>query len=286
MPPTLARMADTPPPDTDPAARLASYVDVWWAGVQDFLELAGSLGPDDWSRPTDLPGWRARDVLAHLVHLESATVGIAHESVDIGEAPHVRNDMGRFCEEGVVARRDVPPAVLVDQLREVTDGRRAALRAAPPTDPSASAPGVFGAIGWDAETFFGNRPLDVWTHDQDVRRAVGRPGGLDGVPAAYVAARLLRSLPFVVGKRIAPPAGTSVLLTVGALPPVAVHVGEDGRARTATVEEVSPTATLSTDLEAFTLAAGGRGEPDPERWTLDGDTDLARRVLASLAVMP
>lgn len=280
------QLAGSPPADTDPAARLASYVDVWWAAVDDFLTLAADLDDADWDQPTDLPGWRARDVLAHLAHLESVTVGAEHSSVDIGEALHVRNDMGRFCEEGVVARRDRSPAALVEELRTVTTQRYAELQAAPPTDPAAPAPGAFGAIGWDSETFFGNRPLDVWMHDQDVRRAVGREGGLDGLPAAYVTQKLLRSLPFVVGKRVRPPAGTSVVVAVGALPPVGVLVADDGRARTAPVEELDATATITTDLEAFNLAAGGRREADPGRWRLEGDTGLAERVVAALAVTP
>lgn len=284
----------TPPPgtaevpsDTDPAARLASYVDVWWAAVEDFLAVASSLTPEEWQRPTDLPGWTARDVLAHLVHLESLTVGGDHPEVEIGDAPHVRNDMGRFTEQGVVALRDADPAALVAELRGTTQQRYDELRAHPPTDPSETAPGAFGLIGWDTETFLGNRPFDVWMHEQDLRRAVGRPGGLDGLPAAYCTQRLLRSVPFVVGKRVKPAPGTSVVVEVGALPPVGVLVGDDGRGRPVAVEELgSPTATLRTDLEAFCLASGGRGEPDLARWELSGDEELARRVITNLAVTP
>lgn len=284
----------TPPPsaaevpsDTDTTARLTSYVDVWWAAVEDFLALATSLAPEEWRRPTDLPGWTAHDVLAHLVHLESLTVGGEHPQVDIGEAAHVRNDMGRFTEQGVVARRDADPATLVEELRSTTRGRYDDLRAHPPTDASATAPGAFGLLGWDTETFLGNRPFDVWMHEQDLRRAVDRPGGLDGLPAAYCAQRLLRSVPFVVGKRVRPAPGTSVVVEVGALPPVGVLVGEDGRGRPVPVEELdAPTATIRTDLEAFCLASGGRGDADPARWELSGDQDLARRVIARLAVTP
>ena len=38
---------------------------------------------------------------------------------------------------------------------------------------------VFGGVPWTWETLLRNRPLDVWMHEQDVRRAVGLPGGLD-----------------------------------------------------------------------------------------------------------
>ncbi|MDT9593333.1 maleylpyruvate isomerase family mycothiol-dependent enzyme [Nocardioides zeae] len=283
-------MASSPPSDTDPAARLASYVDVWWAAVQDFLELADQVDQLDgagWDAPTDLPGWLARDVLAHLAHLEAVAVGVTDEPVDVGDPPHVRNEMGRFTEQGVVARRDASPADLLAELRRTTEQRRDALAADPPTDPDAPAPTAFGAIGWDTETFLGNRPLDVWMHEQDVRRAVGLPGGLDGLPAAYCAQKLLRSVPFVVGKRVAPPVGTTIVLVVGALPPVAVRVDDDGRARPVAAEEItSPTAALGTDLETFCRASGGRGSVDLAQWETDGDADLARRVVEALAVTP
>ncbi|MDN7121009.1 maleylpyruvate isomerase family mycothiol-dependent enzyme [Nocardioides sp. ChNu-153] len=276
----------TTAPDDD-TARLAAYVDVWWLAVGEALELAEQVPDDAWTTPTELPGWTARDVLAHLAHLEAVAVGAEHTPVDVGEAPHVRNDMGRFCEEGVVARRDSPPRTLVHELRAAATTRRTALAATPPTDPTAPAPGAFGAIGWDTETFLGNRPLDVWMHALDIRRAVGLPGEVEGPAASYVATKLLRSLPFVVGKRAQAPVGTTVVLDVAGLSPVAVEVGADGRAREVDVTAVaSPSVRLSCDLETYVLAAGGRGTLDPAAFGVEGDRALADRVLASLAVTP
>lgn len=275
-------------PDPETTARLASYGDVWWAAVEDLLTLIADVPDDAWTTPTDLAGWDAHAVLAHLAHLEAVAVDTPHTPVDIGDAPHVRNDMGRFTEEGVVARRHRPPAELVDELRTATAARRAALVATPPTEPTAPAPTVYGAIGWDTETFLGNRPLDIWMHEQDLRRAFGRPGGLQGVPAAYCTQKLLRSLPYVVGKRVAPPAGTTVVLSVGELPPVGVEIGDDGRARPLDVDGLpgDPTTRLATDLETFTLAAGGRRPVDVSRWQVSGDADLASCVLENLVVTP
>ncbi|WP_043644209.1 maleylpyruvate isomerase family mycothiol-dependent enzyme [Nocardioides alkalitolerans] len=275
-------------PDPETTARLTSYGDVWWAAVEDLLDLVADVPDDAWSAPTDLAGWDAHAVLAHLAHLEAVAVDTPHTPVDIGDAPHVRNDMGRFTEEGVVARRDRSPAELVDELRTATAARRAALVATPPTEPTAPAPTVYGAIGWDTETFLGNRPLDIWMHEQDLRRALDRPGGLQGVPAAYCTQKLLRSLPYVVGKRVAPPAGTTVVLSVGELPPVGVEIGDDGRARPLDVDGLpgDPTTRLATDLETYTIAAGGRRPVDVSRWQVSGDADLASRVLENLAVTP
>ncbi len=75
------------------------------------------------------------------------------------------------------------------------------------------------------------RVLDTWAHEQDIRRALGRPGGRNGVGEATTLDRCARSMPFVVGKRVAPPDGTSVLFAViGVMgKKVGIHV-DGGRA--------------------------------------------------------
>ena len=61
---------------------LAGYVDAWWASVQDFLALLDELGPDDWSRPTDLAGWDVKAVVSHTAHLESLLAAYARRVID------------------------------------------------------------------------------------------------------------------------------------------------------------------------------------------------------------
>ena len=48
-------------------------------------------------------------------------------------------------------------------------------------------------------------------HEQDVRRAVGRPGGLDSAPARHTADYLAESLGYVLGKKVGAPVGTSLV---------------------------------------------------------------------------
>ena len=45
---------------------LAGYADVWWQAIDDFTGLLETLEPEDWDRPTDLPGWDVRAVAAHF----------------------------------------------------------------------------------------------------------------------------------------------------------------------------------------------------------------------------
>lgn len=264
---------------------LRGYVDTWWEAVTDFADLLDEVPAEAWSTPTDLPGWDVHAVAAHVAHLECLTAGGRHEDVEIGEPAHVRGGMGQFTEQGVVARRDTTPAELVAEIRECSARRRESLLADLPDDPDAQAPGVFGAIGWTQHTLLRNRPLDLFMHQQDVRRAVGLPGGLDSGPARHTADYLLESLGYVVAKRADAPAGTVVELAVEGHAPVAVEVGDDGRARPTTAPG-DPTVRIATDRETFLVLAGGRRRAEQGRVTVTGDAELGGRVVDHLGVTP
>ncbi len=268
--------------------RLRAYVDTWTRAVADTLGLLRSLSEQDWSRPTDLPGWDVRSVAAHLAHLESELAGNPQEQVEVSEAAHVTSFMGAYTEQGPVARRSWRTSEIVDELEASAATRLAALHADPPVDGAGAPPITPGGIGWSWETLLSNRPLDVWMHEQDIRRAVGRPGGLDSPAAAHAAAVFARGLGFVVGKRVSPPPGTSVVLDVTGPHPVhaAVQVGDDGRATSLAEDPAWPTVTVRMDLETYVVLCGGRRRPSDVEVTVEGDVEIGRRLLDSLAVTP
>ena len=259
---------------------------VWWEAVDSFSRVLEHVGEDQWAPPTDLPGWDVHAVAAHTAHLESLLAGRRHEEVDIGDAPHAIGTMGRFTEQGVVVRRDESPDAVITEIRESTTARHTQLLADPPTDPSAPAPGLFGAIGWSTGLLLRNRPLDVWMHEQDVRRALDLPGNLDSAPALHSASYLMESLPFIVGKRAQAPAGAVVRLEVDGHEPVSAVVGEDGRGRTAAPDDGEPAVTLGMDRETWIVLAGGRRPAEPGVVRITGDADLGARVVAGLRVTP
>jgi uncharacterized protein (TIGR03083 family) len=267
----------------DDASRLADYVGVWWQACDDFTTLLERVPAEQWSTPTDLPGWDVHAVVAHTAHLEAVLAGAPEETVAIGEPSHVRGVLGAYTEQGVVARRDRSPDDLITEIRESTTRRHTALLADPPTDASARPERIFGGVPWTWERLLRNRPLDVWMHEQDVRRAVGLPGGLDSAPARHTADYLTESLGLVVGKRVAPGAGTTVVLEVAGSPTYAVVVGEDGRAQR--IEPpADPTVLLRLDREDFIVLAGGRRAPSSAQ--VEGDQELGHRVLGAFAVTP
>ena len=267
------------------AERLGGFVEVWWQAIHDFTGLLEELAPEDWTRPTDLAGWDVLTVAAHVAHLEAMQAGRPHEEVEVGDAPHAQGLMGTFTEQGVVTRRGHGPDQLITEIRECATARHTQLLDEPPTDGSTPAPGVFGAIGWTTEVLLRNRPLDVWMHEQDVRRAVGRPGNLDGRAAVHTADYLSESLGFVLGKRVGAAPGTSLVVDVAGHPTRAVSVGDDGRARPTEVP-AEPTTRIAMDRETFIVLAGGRRTPVPGAVTVSGDATLGQRVVELMAVTP
>lgn len=268
------------------AERLATYVETWWQAIGDFTALLESLPEEAWALPTDLAGWDVKAVASHTAHLESLLAGGPDEQADIGEPPHVRGPMGQFTEIGVVTRRDRTPASIVEEIRAVTTARHESLLADPPTDPAAPAPGLFGLIGWNQQTLLRNRPLDVWMHEQDVRRAVGLPGGMDNAPAQHTADYLSEAFGFVVGKKVGPPAGTTAVLAVEGSPVVAVEVDESGRGRRLAEVPTEPTVRLAVDRASFIVLSGGRRAAEPGAVTIEGDAELGAAIVAKLGTTP
>ncbi|HEY0888282.1 MAG TPA: maleylpyruvate isomerase family mycothiol-dependent enzyme [Nocardioides sp.] len=266
--------------------RLAGYVETWWEAIGDLTALLDSLSAEEWALPTDLPGWDVKAVASHTAHLESILAGAPEETAEIGEPAHVTSLMGAYTEIGVVNRRDRSPQAVVAEIRDASSRRRDALLADPPTDGSAKPTTIFGGVGWDWSTLLRNRPLDVWMHEQDIRRAVGRPGGLESRAAQHTADYLTEGFGYVVGKRVAPPAGTTAVLAVAGSEVVAVAIDETGRARRLPEEPAGADVRLTMDRETFVLAAGGRRVPAPGAVTVTGDAELGERILARLATTP
>lgn len=278
---------------SEPLARL---VETWHQACADFVALVRDLSEDEGELPTDLSGWSVRDNVAHTAHLEAVLAGAPEETLEVPRAEHLRGPMSYYTEQGVLARREHDLARLADEIESSVRTRHAALQADPPTDPSALAEKTPGGVPWTVGTLLSNRPLDVWMHEQDVRRAVDRPGGYDSPAALHTIETLAAGLPMVVGKRVSPPAGTTVRLEVpDAGLTRTVRVGEDGRAslldgadgpNSSNGPDCEPTTTLRLSAEDFVVLAGGRRTPEQTTASIEGDEELGQRVLESLAITP
>jgi uncharacterized protein (TIGR03083 family) len=208
------------------------------------------------------------------------------EPADVGRPAHVRSPMGLYTEIGVVTRRDASPDSIINEIRSTATARHTALLADPPTDPAAPAERTPGGVGWDWRTLLRNRALDVWMHEQDVRRAVDRPGGMDSAAARHSAEYLAEGLGYVLAKRVGAPAGTTVVLELGGSAPYAFVVSDAGRGVRLDEPPADPSVRLLMEREAFIRIAGGRCEPEPGTLRVEGDQELGQRILGALATTP
>jgi uncharacterized protein (TIGR03083 family) len=262
-----------------PVSPSIDHLEITW---QSILELCADLTEEDWKRPTGCPGWSVQDNVAHLVDYESGALGRPRPEVSLPEArDHLKNPLGEANEVGVEARRSLSGAAVLAELQEVTAARVAQLRALTEGDlarevPTPAGPGTVA----DMLTL---RVMDTWSHEQDIRRALGRPGHTSGPAVDEAVAYWSQYLPYVVGKRAGAPDGAMVVLELGDQR-TAVEV-VDGRARVAATLDREPTVRLSMPATTFAALVGGRTDA-PDDVAIAGDEELGRRIVASLAFLP
>jgi uncharacterized protein (TIGR03083 family) len=250
--------------------------------VDGFVEVVATLRDDDWSRPTGCPGWTVQDVVAHVVGLEDVLTGGAEPDVEVPDGlAHVTDDVSAYTETHVHARRGRHPAELIDELAAVVARRRDQLAG----DLEVMAPGLLGGRQPLGHTL-GLRAFDIFCHEQDVRRAVGRPGHLDGPAASDGLRRILRGLASVLPDRVVADEASLVLEVDGH------QTGtlwlDLGTGETLGEPPTDPTVSMRFDYaDLVPLACGRHDAPDPARVAeVHGNDALAARVLTSLSITP
>ena len=250
-----------------------------------FGGLLAELDDADWSRPTACPGWDVHAQVAHVIGTESMLAGIeAPPSPEAGSpAPHVRNQIGELNEVWVRALRPLAPAEMQARLERLLSERLEALRA---MDQDAWDREGFTPAGPDSYgRFMRLRVFDIWLHEQDIRDAVGRPGH-DAGPAVELAFdELCSALGYVVGKKAAAPAGTTVTFSLTGPVTRDVHLEVTDRARPVERLDGPATVTLRMPSGTFARLCGGRVTPAEvaDRVEVVGDTELGRQILDRLA---
>lgn len=260
---------------------LEAYVDAWRDTTERLVALLDDLTPEQWATSTALPGWDVQAVVAHVSHLEAVVAGLDPDDTPSCDGATLVSD---YTQLGVDARASLPPAEVVAELRAAVERRAAQLEPAP-DDPKGTPDRTPGGVGWDWQTLLRNRVVDTWVHEQDVRDAVGLPGGEDAPGAHVTTHSLAAGMPFVLGRKVRAKPGTSVRWILTGAVPLAVtsEIGEDGRARPA--EVVDPTVTLTLTSQDFVRLAAGRLDRHGVDVAVQGDPDLAARVLDAANIL-
>jgi uncharacterized protein (TIGR03083 family) len=260
---------------------LVDQLDEVWSSMASLGDL---LTEAEWKLPTECPGWSVQDNLAHIIGIECTILGRPEPEVEPADGDHIKNDVGRANEVWVEAYRDRSGAEVLEAFRTVTQERLDALRA-PDMD--------FGADSWSpvgpgaVRDLLPFRVFDSWIHEQDMRRAVGRPGGWDGSSAPASLDRVVSVMPMVVGKRVQPADGTIVLFDVIGPAGREVYIEmENGRAQLRDDVSGAPTVKIRLSGEVFVRLSTGRGDADviigSGTVEISGDAELGFAITRSM----
>ncbi len=257
-----------------------------WDGIAG---VCRGLSTTEWTLPTECPGWDVKDQLSHLIGVERVIMGDPAPVWDAPLGAHVKNDFAAANEPWIAVRRATPGGEVLAEFVAVT-GTRLAQEAALSEEQ-------WEAVGWSPvgdrphAVFMEVRVFDSWVHEQDVRRALDRPGGGGNLASAMALDRVQDAMPFVVGKQAGCPDGSAVRFEVAG-------PGDDARAFTVAVaggrartvgDEVAPGVTLSLSSIDFLRLGCGRvtaaGVETEGGITLHGDAALGRTVLGAMNFM-
>jgi uncharacterized protein (TIGR03083 family) len=256
-----------PPPDLLPLYR------------RQVAELAGVLDtvPDRaWSRDT-AAGWTIHELVAHLVGVE-AYVASRLDLGDFVPAPGTEHD-----HVGMTV-----PVIDAERARHPSETRRSWERAAWAVVGLLEASGpdllerridLYG-IPTSARTALVARMFELWTHADDIRRALGRPL-VDPDPERLSAMSdvAARSLPtgMTLSGTARPGRSAKVVLLGegGGTWTVPLALGETGG---------PPDVTVVADVVEFCRVASMRLAPEAIDHDVEGDAELAREVLRAVAI--
>ncbi|PWU01353.1 MAG: hypothetical protein C5B51_22835 [Terriglobia bacterium] len=185
---------------------------------EKLIELLTSLEPGDWNIPTIAPGWRVRDVAAHLLDTALRKLSLARDSCVV-EPAEIRSPedlvalVNRLNREGTAVYRRLSPPVLIDLMKVACEQSARFHEALDPLAPAVL------AVSWAGEETSRNwfdtaRELtERWHHQQQIRLATNRPGIM--TPELYhpVLDCFVRGLPHAY-RNVPAPAGTGVLLEI------------------------------------------------------------------------
>ncbi|WP_052847322.1 maleylpyruvate isomerase family mycothiol-dependent enzyme [Streptomyces avicenniae] len=263
---------------------LQPYIAAWTQSIEAISELVSSLVEGEWNRPTERTGWSVRDVVSHVIGGECEALG---DPRPIHSLPrdlyHVVDETTRYLEVQVdVRRHHTGPEMtgeleytIIRRMRQMRNERRG-------PDDIVSHP-LYGKLTLTA--FMAQRVFNVWTHEQDLRRALRQPGDLAS-PAALVARDvLLQRLPKTVAEDAEAPKKSAVVFDVSG--PVeflrTVRVDENGQGSVDSSPSLGPVVTFTSDWETWSRVASGRvrAKRVADRLKVEGDAELADRILTS-----
>ena len=186
-----------------PIARSTDAREVALAAYARLLELLERLEPDDWTAPTECPGWDVATMVGHLIGAGQSGASLREamrqqrwgkkhagefggNALDAGNDLQVRDHRHLSPEERIEALRAIAPRAVRGRMRLPGLVRRVSVPLDAGGSSAAGMPESL-ALGHLMDVIY---TRDVWLHTIDIARATGRPY----VPDAAVDARIVEDV--------------------------------------------------------------------------------------------
>jgi uncharacterized protein (TIGR03083 family) len=250
-------------------------VEAWEQSARSIIGLVDVLSEEEWAIPSRCPGWSIKDVVSHNIGLERLLLGESLPSHDPGEKPWVKNDFGRMMEIDVDLRRSRSGSDVGEEFREVVDARHLLLSQMKGEEEVT----FLNYTGPVWKTFL-RRIIDVWMHEQDIRAALGNPGGMDTFAAHFTYDALSSQFAKALSGKGLPVGGFTIRT-----PMFERSYIVDGEGSVSLVEGEQSTV-LSMSPENWASLLGGRDDAAPADISVTGDAALATQVIALMGITP
>jgi uncharacterized protein (TIGR03083 family) len=244
------------------------------------LSFLHGLEPEQFDTPTALPGWRLREVIAHLITTDKASVLGANLLTILGSMDRLE----RWNDRQVPKWADRPVPELLIGLDRWGRGMRRLAGTMPSPLYLLRLPTIFGRA--TLGLLIWSRVYDEWIHRQDMRRAVGLPD--EDIDLASPSEFLLSAIVTAVLPNVEGPSGNLAVSLEGTPVPEWRYdpaAGSGGPMN----GPPEPGARVAGPASTFLMAAAGRDSFDSLRregaLTVEGDQELATRFLAKLRVV-
>ncbi len=239
-------------------------------------QLLIDLTPAEWDAPT-IEGWTVKGLVTHLVAVEEyfgRQLGLWPLEIDEAlEADHLG-----MTRAFVAAWSERPAPEVLGRWQELTGAITTHLSG---LDRAAGRqPFHFHFLDTSLSTVLITRVFEIWTHDEDIRRATGRAASAPDPARLRRMSRIaVPSIPFGLAMAGAPAPGRTARIVLtgqgGGTWDQALGWGE-----TAGI----PDATVVLDVVDYCRLAARRLEPSEIAVSVEGDEDLARQILAGAGV--
>jgi uncharacterized protein (TIGR03083 family) len=260
--------------------------------AETWTSLAGvgqALSGREWATATECPGWDVKDQLSHLIGIERMVMGEAAPVVDGPLGDHVKSNFAVMNEPWVAVRRSWAGSEVLAEFQTVTALRLSQLRGLGDEDWERVGFSPVGQV--QHARFMETRVFDSWTHEQDVRQALGRPGGEGGLASGFGLEQVESAMGFVVGKQAKAPEGSVIRFAISGAPgdarEFAVGV-TGGRAGPADADGAADVTLALSSINFLRLGCGRVTAATLEaagEIGVAGDADLGQLVLSSMSFM-